>query len=330
MRKIGFAAVMAVVLAGLPLGAGAVDLSQPKPQPRPDRPQVTVASSGFAGVLSTPRPRPRPGMAAPAPVVEAVALPMTTPMPRPRPRNLAAMAPQAQPAPVPQAEPAPVVETAVLRMTTPMPRPRPGNLDTSVRGKDKPKGLGFSLFKASARAPVSAVPVKPSAGSVCGDPSIRGKTLAPVVSKVRGCGIEDPVQITEVAGVRLSEAATIDCPTAIALKTWVETGLQPAFKGQVAKIRIAGHYVCRGRNNKSGAKISEHGRGRALDVSGLVLKDGSGLSIEAHYHKIKPLRAAHRAACGTFGTTLGPGSDGYHEDHLHFDTAHHSNGAYCR
>ena len=41
------------------------------------------------------------------------------------------------------------------------------------------------------------------------------------------------------------------------------------------------------------------------------------------------MRAAHRAACGIFGTTLGPGSDGYHEDHLHFDTV--SRGSpYCR
>jgi hypothetical protein len=38
----------------------------------------------------------------------------------------------------------------------------------------------------------------------------------------------------------------------------------------------------------------------------------------------------HRAACGTFGTTLGPGSDGMHEDHFHYDTARHRNGAYCR
>ena len=44
----------------------------------------------------------------------------------------------------------------------------------------------------------------------------------------------------------------------------------------------------------------------------------------------KTLRPAHKAACGVFGTTLGPGSDGYHEDHMHFDTAAHRNGSYCR
>ena len=154
-----------------------------------------------------------------------------------------------------------------------------------------------------------------------------GHTVANALKLCEVCGVDAPVQITEVAGVRLSQPSTIDCPTAIALKTWVESSLQPAFKGQVAQLKIAGHYVCRGRNNKRGAKISEHGRGKALDVSGLVLTDGSGLSIEAHYRKIKPLQAAYKGACGIFGTTLGPGSDGYHEDHLHFDTAKHRNGA---
>ena len=43
---------------------------------------------------------------------------------------------------------------------------------------------------------------------------------------------------------------------------------------------------------------------------------------------LAPLAGAVLA--GIFGTTLGPGSDGYHEDHMHFDTAHQRGGAYCR
>lgn len=293
MRKTAIAAVAACFMAGLPAAAQMVDLSHPTPKPRPERVQVTVASSSFSGVLSTTRPKPRPAALAPV-----------------------------------QIAPESVVQLAAVGVTSPKPKPRPGNLDTS--DEQARPGKGFKLFKAAFRAPASQVPVRPTKGSVCGDPSIRGKTLAPVVSKVNGCGVDDPVQITEVAGVQLSQPSTIDCPTAIALKTWVESSLQPAFKGQVAELRIAGHYVCRGRNNKAGAKISEHGRGKALDVAGLVLTDGSGLSIQAHYRKIKPLQAAYKGACGIFGTTLGPGSDGYHEDHLHFDTAKHRNGAYCR
>ncbi len=81
-----------------------------------------------------------------------------------------------------------------------------------------------------------------------------------------------------------------------------------------------------------GAKVSEHGRGKAIDISGFVLADGSRLSIAKDWRRNngKMIKAAHKSACGTFGTTLGPGSDGYHEDHLHFDTANYRSGSYCR
>lgn len=36
-----------------------------------------------------------------------------------------------------------------------------------------------------------------------------------------------------------------------------------------------------------------------------------------------------KGACGTFNTVLGPGSDRFHRDHLHFDTAR-GRGPYCR
>ena len=44
----------------------------------------------------------------------------------------------------------------------------------------------------------------------------------------------------------------------------------------------------------------------------------------------KALVKSHAAACGIFGTVLGPRSDGYHRDHFHFDTANYRSGAYCR
>lgn len=172
-------------------------------------------------------------------------------------------------------------------------------------------------------------------GSVCGIPGLKGEIISPILGRVQGCGVANPVRITEVDGIRLSQPATIDCETASALHRWVKAGLKPAMGaagGGVTTMQVAGHYVCRPRNHRKGAKISEHGRGRAIDISGLVLANGQKLSIlrdwrGAHGARLK---AAHRAACGIFGTTLGPGSDGMHEDHLHFDTARHRNGSYCR
>ena len=192
---------------------------------------------------------------------------------------------------------------------------------------DKPrKGL---LGLIAPRAKPAKKPKINRKGSVCGDPSIKGGALARITSKTKGCGIEDPVRITSIDGVRLSQPATLDCPTAIALKKWVQKGLQPAFgRTKVVELTVAAHYICRSRNNVRGAKISEHGRGKAIDISGFVLSNGKEISVQGNFNKT--IRKAHKAACGVFKTTLGPGSDGYHEDHLHFDTSSRKGGAYCR
>lgn len=171
---------------------------------------------------------------------------------------------------------------------------------------------------------------KPSRkGSVCGDPDIRGEVLPRITSKTKGCGVEEPVKVTAIDGIPFSQPATIDCATAKATKKWIEKGLRPAFGNrEVVQIHIYGSYMCRTRNNVRGAKISEHGRGKAIDIAGFVLSDGKEWTVARDYNKT--IRKAQKAACGIFGTTLGPGSDGYHEDHLHFDTASYRSGAYCR
>lgn len=165
-------------------------------------------------------------------------------------------------------------------------------------------------------------------GSVCGVAAIKGEAIAPIKSRVKGCGLRDGVRVTSVSGVRLSQAATIDCATAKALNTWVREVVQPVYGGAVVELKIAAHYICRPRNNKKGAKISEHGRGKAVDIGGFVLDSGKVLTVAGNYNRT--MRKVHKGACGIFGTTLGPGSDGYHEDHLHFDTADYRSGPYCR
>lgn len=164
-------------------------------------------------------------------------------------------------------------------------------------------------------------------GSVCGVAAIKGEKIAPIKSKVQGCGLADGVRVTSVSGVRLSQAATIDCATAKGLNTWVKDVLQPAYGGEVAELRVAAHYICRPRNNKKGAKVSEHGRGKAIDITGFVFKNGKTVMVLGGYNTT--MRRVHQSACGIFNTTLGPGSDGYHEDNLHYDTAG-GRGPYCR
>lgn len=213
------------------------------------------------------------------------------------------------------------------------PEPRPPGLLRKARPNVQPETL--EPVAAIIRPAPGTGSVVGKRGSVCGIPTIRGETISPIVGRAGGCGVANPVRITSVAGVALSQPSIVDCDTARALHTWVDRALKPSFGatgGGVSGLQIAGHYVCRTRNHKKGARLSEHSKGKAIDISAIILANGQKLSILRDYRgrNGKPIKAAHKAACGIFGTTLGPGSDGMHEDHLHFDTASHRNGPYCR
>ncbi len=172
-------------------------------------------------------------------------------------------------------------------------------------------------------------------GSVCGDIQIQGKAVGKVPGKIKACGIKDAVQVTSISGVALSRPSTMDCGTAIALNEWVDKTVIPTFKrrGPVVELQVAAHYACRTRNNQKGARISEHGKGRAIDISGFKMADGEVVTVLNGWRKNpsqKQLIKVWRGACGPFGTVLGPNSDRYHRDHFHLDTARHRRGAFCR
>ncbi|ETX27652.1 extensin family protein [Roseivivax isoporae] len=173
-------------------------------------------------------------------------------------------------------------------------------------------------------------------GQICGDPGLQGEVVGYVPGRIPACGIDEAVNVRSVSGIPLSQEALVDCPTAIALRRWVDGGLKPAVGragGGVAEIRIAAHYICRTRNHQPGAEVSEHGKGRAVDVSAVRLRDGTTMSVQGGYYSDNQgpiLQRAYRAACGIFGTTLGPDSDRFHQDHFHFDTARYRSGSYCR
>lgn len=172
-------------------------------------------------------------------------------------------------------------------------------------------------------------------GSVCGDINIQGKPVGRVKGKIKACGVKDAVQITSVSGVRLSRPSVMECGTALALNSWVDKTVKPTFKrrGPVVELQVAAHYACRTRNNRKGARISEHGKGRAIDISGFVMADGEVVTVLKGWRKNPSqtqLVKVWRGACGPFGTVLGPNSDGYHRDHFHLDTARYRSGPYCR
>lgn len=270
---------------------------------------------------TSPRPLPRPTLSDPSlpPAtldVGSVAAPAATaaiPRPRPRPAvNVPELALSAPGGTVPDLVP----ETEIAPKTEPR-RGLFGFLRPAKRPDQPPRERGDGKRAASVK------------GAICGDPDIRGEVLAPIKGKSNGCGIADPVRVTSVNGIKLSTGATINCETAQALKSWVTNAVEPIYgRGKVVELHVAASYACRPRNNQRGNRVSEHGRGNAIDIAGFTFANGKQVSVRQDFDK--KMRQAHRKACGIFGTTLGPGSDGFHEDHLHFDVARHRNGPYCR
>jgi len=269
-------------------------------------------------------PQPRPNASVPAiipatpvapPLAQSGAGLQSSPFPRPRPARPIADAVAALVAPL-------IAPSPLAPASSPRPRPR-----TTA-------ALARARSPQPATAPRATGPV---GAGLCGIAGLEGRRLAPITSPVRGCGIAEPVSITRVNGLPLTQAATLDCDTARAFERWLREAAVPAMQrhgGGIARVQIAAHYTCRTRNNRPGARISEHGRGRAIDISGFILANGERVAVLRNFRSgtyARALQQMHRAACGTFRTTLGPGSDRFHEDHFHYDLARHrGGGTYCR
>lgn len=211
-----------------------------------------------------------------------------------------------------------VVAAAALALIRPMPRP-----DFAVREPD-------SQLAAEQLIPV-AQPQKPAKaslkGSVCQRAEIKGKVLPPIRSVNKGCNVPDAVLVSQIAGVAFNPPATINCEEAQALSAWVQNGLQPAFNNTIIALNVADSYACRPRNNVRGNQVSVHGLGQAIDIASFVTNSGRTYTVAQNYNA--QIKAAQKSGCGTFHTILGPGSDGYHETHIHFDVSHHGGRDYC-
>lgn len=358
--------LLACLLAGLvaaPLAAKPMRTS-PRPLPKP----LLLAAPAPAEAGSTPATAP--GVAAPevvapgaalvvppppfalpsaAPVFDAPASPApqaTAPLPSanpalaglrplPRPKGLAAPPPAPPTAPPAVPAAAPTASASLERLASLRPLPRPKNLRTSAerpRPRSEPEPTPAPAPEtAAAPAPRKGGSMK---GSVCGVAGIIGQEIAPIKGTSKGCGLEKGVKLTSVSGIRMSQPLTVDCPTAIALKRWIDKGIVPAVGrsgGGLAALEVGPGYVCRPRNNVKGGKISEHGRGKAIDLMALRLANGQRLDVLGGWKSHPKLfKAIHGAACGPFGTVLGPKSDRYHQNHIHVDTASYRSGPYCR
>ena len=122
--------------------------------------------------------------------------------------------------------------------------------------------------------------------------------------------------------VSVKPAAILRCAMASALADWIRTDIAPLavrLGSTISDLDNFDSFECRGRNRIVGARLSEHGRANALDVRALKLANGRSISLTDRTVPREVREAVLHSACARFSTVLGPGSDWYHEDHIHLD-----------
>jgi len=147
------------------------------------------------------------------------------------------------------------------------------------------------------------------------------------------CGGGDIVRLDAVliAGgkrVEVKAAPHLRCPMAEQLALWLREDAVPRVAAAGAELRaleVYESFECRGRNRKMLGKVSEHGKANAVDLKGFTFTDNRYFHL-TDLMAAKDLRTSIRESiCVRFSTVLGPGSDGYHEEHIHLDQAERRN-----
>jgi hypothetical protein len=141
------------------------------------------------------------------------------------------------------------------------------------------------------------------------------------------CGGEDLVRLEAIhlpdrGKVAVTPAAVLRCGMAEALVDWVRSDVPPVageLGARVTALNNFASYDCRGRNNVAGARLSEHGTANAFDLRGFKLANGKVVDLTDKTVDQGLRERLRSSLCGRFTTVLGPGSDRYHENHIHLD-----------
>ena len=160
-----------------------------------------------------------------------------------------------------------------------------------------------------------------------------------------GCGIAYPLSVSEIAGVRFTPAATLNCSMVAALHKWITGVAQPAakrdFNTKLVGLQIASSYACRRRNSAATGKLSEHAMGNAIDIADFKFSNRVEASVAGGWNGASRglsitnrgsfMKSTRKGACTYFNTVLGPGADPFHKDHYHLDLMklRPGRGKYC-
>ncbi|WGD29529.1 extensin family protein [Ancylobacter sp. WKF20] len=302
----------------------------PTPPPAPDAVRVAaLPAPGVAREAVKPTPSDRQEAQTSTEAAAPVAPPFEAAPPA-APKAPALATPSAKPPAIPEA----TRRAATGAADVPRPTPRPAEPESD---------------RVAALPPAEAAPAeKPSAGAsiptICPELSAQDLgafTPITVTATDPACAVDRGVSLTSVRlkdgrSIPLQPAAVLRCEMAASVAHWLRDEVDPAaatLGSKLSGLMVAASQQCRPRNRVAGAKISEHGRGNAIDVRGLMLEDGRRVVIgtpEGGKEEAMPLAFRERlkmGACADFTTILGPGSDDYHEQHLHLDRAERRSGA---
>lgn len=261
---------------------------------------------------------------------------------------LAALLLSVLPATIAGAAPLPARNPAFAAETLPPRKPAPADRLPSVKPlrvlQESAAGTGSGPGPS---APAAVSRARPAGGPAAPDPAEQAACEAELrdlgaeferrepIDGEGVCGVAAPYNLRRVGDVVIQPDTELTCATALATARWIRGVVQPAAEAigpgvSLGEVTHASTYVCRNRNNADTAKVSEHARGRAIDVAGfdldgrepvpVVPRQGDGSAEEAFQ------RAVRAGACLHFTTVLGPGTDAYHDDHLHLDTIRRSSG----
>jgi hypothetical protein len=211
----------------------------------------------------------------------------------------------------------------------PLPKPRPSEAPSAEHDKpDKEQQASPPNGKPDQQAAPAPQPTpQPSACRLALTDQVAIAPSIPDIKGAGGCGGEDLVRLEAIVlpdkrRVSVKPAAILRCPMASALAEWIRSDIAPLAErlgSTVTDLDNFDSFECRGRNRIVGAKLSEHGRANALDVRAFKFADGSLISLTDRTVPRGLRESVLHSACTRFSTVLGPGSDWYHEDHIHLD-----------
>jgi hypothetical protein len=213
----------------------------------------------------------------------------------------------------------------------PLPPPRPPEFGAPAKAPEAPP------------PPAPATPKEDTASTCLGKLIVDGASAeaatAPPAS-AEGCGIDAPIRLSSIiaggGAVSLPDRPLIACEFAAVLADYVRLIVAPlgqaTLHAKVAAIETGLGYDCRTQDRISGAKISAHAKGLAIDFVAITLADKRRILVERQTgaDEASYFRAIRTAACGWFTTVLGPGADAFHANNMHLDIVQHGSSASYR